>query len=267
MTWITITLAVGVSVLTIVVFQWLGTISSRYLLKDFDKEKILLQVRKGPTKQISWDIVRAILPSGFCQYDMHLYHNFTLELENGQYVDLVIAGGDVPRVLEGLYDIFRENLDARGTRVEHTDFAHSDKWVISKRKLFRLHCTLIGFGILAVIFVGLSFEGLGTYLFPVPFIIIFAVIVLQERQKNRGRKCVVSLKVAANKLVWKDEFGQLHTHLISEVSDYHLHKTRGALTFSDSTEVKDLEKMRYWPLLREHLLSTLEPSNENRKAH
>lgn len=292
----TIIILILVAIVTTIVFlQWLGVIASRYPLKYFDKEKIVLERRQGLTKQFTWCDITAIFLN-FCRFNMNNYSNFFFELADGTNVGFVIIEkvpntsdvDTIPKklynfffenftekrkhkyvasVLESLYDIFLESLNNKKLNVEKVDFSHPTRWIKSKERFFKMHCILFAFGILAMIYVGSNFRGWGPYLFPLPFLFLFVIVALREWRLNRLQKCLQSLKVGENQLIWKDEFGKSETKSFSEVRSFGLDKIKGFLEFSDGTKLRDLEKLRYWPLLRQHLLSKLEPSGKTSKTN
>lgn len=289
---ITIIIFIIVGIVAITIFlQWFGVIPSRYPLKHFDEKEIILERRQGLTKQFTWSDVTAIFLN-FCRFDMNCYSNFFFELADGKNVGFVIIGKAVlnipdvdgiskklynfffesfteknkhqyvASVLENLYDVFLDNLNNKKLNVEALDFSHPDTWIKSKHRSLMTTCVLSAVGVLVMIYVGLNFEGWGPYLFPLPFVIIFVIIVLREWLLNRRQKCLLSLKVSEDQLVWQDEFGRSETESLSEVKSFELDKIKGYLEFSNGTKLRDLEKLRYWPILREYLLSKLGPSEK-----
>jgi len=258
MAWIIIIIiGLGVLAAVIVVLQHFGIIASRYPLKHFDKKEIILERRQGLTKQFTWEDVAAIFPFSFCRFDMRHYHNFAFGIANGENVGFVIVQKDVASLLEKLYDVFLENLNSKEMDVEKVDFSHPTHWIKSKQRFFKMHCILSAFGVLAMGYLGRNFVGWSPYLFPLPFLFLFAIIVIREWLLNRHQKCLLSLKISENQLLWKDEFGRSGTKSLSEVKSFKLDKIKGSLEFSDRTKLIDLEKLYYWPLLREYLLSKL----------
>jgi len=98
-----------------------------------------------------------------------------------------------------------------------------------------------------------------TYFFA-PFIPILCLFIfIRARRLEREHKALVWLKVNGESLSFHDEFGKSETRAISDIVHWELGKTKAALAFSDGAKLNDLEKLRYWPLLREYLLSKLEP--------
>lgn len=273
-------------IVTIAFLGWLGIIPSRLPLKRFDEKEIILERRQGLTKQLRWDDITAISPA-FSRSDMNYCTNFFFELTDGTNVGFVIIEKSVPNIpdvdsipkklynflcgiftekkkrkyvgskLQKLYDVFLENLKSKQMDVQKVDFSHPTRWIKSKQSFFKMHCILFAFGVLAMGYVGSNFVGWGPYLFPLPFLFLFAIIVIREWLLNRRRKCLLSLKVNEDRLVWKDEFGRSETKSLSDVKSFELNKIKGYLEFSDGTKLRDLEKLRYWPLLREYLLSKL----------
>lgn len=279
-------------IVTIAFLGWLGIIPSRFPLKRFDEKEIILERRQGLTKQLRWDNITAISPA-FSRFDMNYCTNFFFELTDGTNVGFVIIEKSVPNIpdvdsipkklynflrgifteknerkyvgstLQKLYDVFLENLKSKQMDVQKVDFSHPTRWIKSKQSFFKMHCILFALCVLATGYLGRNLVGWGPYLFPLPFLIIFVIIVLREWLLNRGRKCLLSAKVSENQLTCKDEDGQSQTKNLSQVKSFKLDKIKGYLEFSDGTKLLDLEKLRYWPILREYLLSELEPPEKH----
>jgi len=276
-----------------VFLQWLGIIPSRYPLTHFDEKEVILKRRRSLTKRFLWKDIAAIFPFSFCRSDMQYCRNFAFELTDGESVGFVILRKGlltardalsepkkfykiflesfierkkhefVAGVLEQLYKIFLESLNDKKIDVKKVDFSHPTRWVKSKYRFFKMHCIFFAFGVLAMIYVGSNFKGWGPYLFPLPFLFLFSIIILVEWLINHSHQCLLSLKVHEDKLTWRDEFGRADTKSLSEVKSFKLDKIKGCLEFSDGAKLRDLEKLRYWPILREYLLSKLEPKEKN----
>jgi len=256
---ISIVIAIVISIVLVIYLQWLGVIPSRYPLTRFDDKEILLERRKGVNKLLSWDDITAIFPFGFTTRDICYFHNFCFELKNGEDVGFCVVDKNVSDMLTRLQDTFLDNLKGACKDAKDYDYAHPKKWIETKNKYFRLHIMLFGIAVIAITVVGIiSFEGWGPYLFPIPFVFVFMALILKEWLLRCRRKCLVSLRINEDGLTWKDEFGRSQTKTLSEVKNYYLNKTKAYLEFFDGTKLMDLEKLRYWPLLREHLLSKLE---------
>jgi hypothetical protein len=250
----------------VIFLQWLGVIPSRYPLVYFDDKGILLKRRRGLTKLLTWSEITSIFPFGFVRRSIHdhHYHNFCFELIDGRCIGFYVVDKNVSEVLENLQDSFLENLKKAGRNIESYDFSHPKRWVKSKKRYLILHTVMSVCAIILSTIIGIiSFKGLGPYLFPFPFVFILTILLTKEWLLNRSHRCLISLKFNnKGQLFWQDEFGQTQTRMLSNIKSFELDKIKGYLEFSDGTRLTDLEKLRYWPLLREYLLSKLEPSEK-----
>jgi len=254
--------------------QHKGILPYCYKLLRFDKQKILLQLRKKET-YIKWSDIQAIYPSSFSCRNMGKHYVFELELASSKTYALSVFPKNPASLLENFYDVFVENLRVRTNDVQKVDFCHPTHWIRSKNRGF--WGTVIAGGFIALPFLiiaGVSMiystkhlEGLESKFVALALIlffpIVYTIIVIKMRIKVHLHKCLLSLKITGNQLTWKDEYGQSGIKSLSDVMTFELDKLKGQLEFSDDTKLTDLEKLRYWPILREHLLSKLEPLEKN----
>ncbi len=247
-----------VSVAMIVFLQWLGIIPSRYPLTYFDGEKIVLRRRKGLTKTISWDKIAAIFPCRFVSHDMEKYHGFSFECNDGEKINFSIPR-NVPEVLNSLYEMFLDKLRKADKEIAVYDFAHPKSWIQAKYNNYRITTLISGISLATIAAIGfLSFRGAGPYLFPIPFLILFILVLIKERRVIYRRQGLISLKVVDDQLVWQNDLRQSEKRNFSEIKKFTLGKNKGCIEFSDGRKLNDLEKVCYWPVLREYLVSKLE---------
>lgn len=277
--------------MVIVYLQNRGVLPKDHQLMDFDDTRINLQKTKFLRRELLWDDIIAIFPD-FSHKPMKYWTHFVFELANGENMGFqiqttypYIVGEDytlarklfsavkesltnekkysyVENLIGILHDRFLQNLKKRKLNIDELTFSHPTRWIRSKHRSFRVTYITSALGVLAMIYFGRDFEGWGPYLFPLPFIFFSIVIILIRGLVIRQHKGLLSLKISEDHLIWKDEFGKSETRAISDIVHWELGKTKAALAFSDGAKLNDLEKLRYWPLLREHLLSRLEPREE-----
>ena len=252
-------------------FRWLGVIRDCYTLSSFDKDRLKVRLKDAEV-ELKWNQMKAVYPAWFTTRRTKERRFFALEQTSGMAFTLCIQQANVGQLLGELYDAWSANLADRRAKVEGINFSHAHKWLetkwISQRIgpvmviLFALSLTLIFaakglfreqyiarlwpvyvalFSIVALLFVGLS---------------IYSIFV------SRRHAGIVSLGVTGDRLFWTDEYGRFNDRRIGDVRCFSLRKTEGELKFSDGRKLRDLDKLRYWPVLREYLLSKLEPSEK-----
>lgn len=264
--------AFGLILMSILVLRRLGLIPECYKLVECDREAIHLKNARK-TRIIRWREISAI-----CSYSLstrskrHISGPIELELKSGEACTLGWLSDNIAFSLRRFYDVFLENLKSNVDDISQLKFSHPLSWISFKKKTLRQSRTC--FVLLGLLWVGLWIgiviytDGVvlgiwASYFFAllIPTLSLFALFRL--RRLEREHKGLLSLEVNAHGLSFQDEFGECEKRAISDVIDWDLDKTRGALTFSDGTKLNDLEKVRYWPLLREYLLSNLQTPHQN----
>lgn len=263
----TVILCLGVIFLLVCLLRRLSIIPECYKVIDYNRENICL--RSGKKKLvIKWREV-----DSFCSYSLsssskrRISGPIKLELRNGETYTLGWLSGDIAALLGRLYDIFLESLKFDIYDVEQVKFSHPISWIRFKNKnlrQLRLFCVLLGLLWLAL-WIGIIIHAAGevlrmpnTYFFALFIPVLCIIVLLRARLFEREHKGLVCLQANGDSLTFQDESGKSQTQHISEIIDWHLDKTKGVLTFSNGTKLNDLEKLRHWPILREHLLSKLQ---------
>lgn len=263
--------ALGLIFISILLLRRLGFIPECYKLVDYNRENICLRSR-GKKRVIKWREINSI-----CSYSLSSGSKrktsgpIELELKNGEAYTLGWLSGDITSLRGRFYDIFLENLKLEVDDIKQLKFSHPPSWIRFKNKAFRQsRVWFVLFGLLWVaLWIGIVIYSHGavlgiarTYFFALFIPILCLIVFFRARRLGREHKGLLSLEVNGDDLSFEAEFGKLQTRCISDVIDWDLDKTKGVLVFSDDTKLNDLEKLRYWPILREYLLSKLEPSEE-----
>jgi len=173
-----------------------------------------------------------------------------------------------------IWNVWRNRIiDAR----QINSFEYS-QWCRQKELQLTLQNFILGFG------VGLCFMGLGIYIFltedwrnwkefesyfaPVGGILfgLFALWFGIYNLLKRIRKKITTMSFDADDIQVLYDNGSVDIFNIRNIKKYLLENPRniGTLIFENGTKLQHLDRMSYWPVLRERLLSRLEPSEENK---
>lgn len=244
-----------------------GVIPYCYRVTDFSEEAISLSVGKKE-HLIKWTDVEAVYPYSFSRAHVQKLSIFELELVDGDTCMLGVFPKNVSSLLVRFYDAFLKSLSMRMEDIRQIEFSHPTHWIRNKKRAFSKQ--FMGTGFFALVWLGLWIPLIiyarervvhiwVAYLLALyPIIICIGILVYEWLQAHR-HKCLLSLRVLDGQLRWQDDFGRPEVRALSEVKSFKLDKLQGFLGFSDGTTLRDLEKLRYWPILREYLLSKLEP--------
>lgn len=252
----------------------LGLIPECYKLVDYSREQVCL--KSGREKRvIKWSEIVSISSYSLSSRSKRKINSpIELELKSGEAYTLGWLSGDTASLLGRLYNIFLENLKSHIDNIKELKFSHPSSWVSFKNRAVRqLRVWFVVIGLLWLAFwtvivvysdgVALSFGR--TYLFASLVPILCLIVFLRAHRLDREHKVLLSLEVDGDTLSFQDESGKSQTRVISDVIDWNLDKTKGALVFFDGTKLNDLEKLRYWPVLREYLLSKLRATEKTSK--
>ncbi len=111
--------------------------------------------------------------------------------------------------------------------------------------------------VIIMTFIGItSFKGIGPYIWPIPFFLIFVGIIIKEWLRPYRHKCLVSLRVGQKTLVYEDDSEVSQTKEFSNIKNYNLAEN-AYIEFCDGTKMLDMDKLRYWPILRKYLSAKL----------
>lgn len=267
--------------------RWGGVIKTNATLAYFDSAQIVLRLKNGLYRRILWEDVIAIFTS-FSQKPMKYWHSFAFELSKGEYVGFRIEQVEsfsdanecdsfrkrirsllydigerrkrahVEDALERLYDCFAENLRRREINIETFTFSHPTAWIKGRNRSLNTTYGFYGLSFLFMTVIGRDLSGWGPIYFSGLFAILAFAGVSITSFLARHRKGLVSLRVQGNEFMWLDEHGQSGTANTTELRAYCLHKTMSFVEFRDRTTLRELEKLRYWPLLREYLIERIE---------
>ncbi len=99
------------------------------------------------------------------------------------------------------------------------------------------------------------------FLFAIYGFILGGVNWIKLKQKNISQ---IEIGDSGLNVIYED--GNEKQFYFTQVKKYYLGKRRykGKMIFEDSSELEHLERLSYWPVLRERLLSRLEPSEEDK---
>ncbi len=276
----------------LVCLKWKGIIPSSYKLTYFDDKEIILK-SWSLQERILWVDVTAIFANFSFKARNHCT-NFIFELTESGYITFFVEPNyshdknvnnigikkylcylkesflhqqklrSKVKTLEKLYDCFLKNLRKK-VDITNVEFSHPPRWIKSKRRLSKMR--YIGFpsGALLMVLIGLELKGYGPYIFSLPFVFWVVISTISTWLYNRKNKGLLSLKVSDANITWQDQYHYSGTRNISDIISFNLEKTEGSIQFLGGRKLTNLEELRYWPILREYLLSKLEPENAQEK--
>jgi hypothetical protein len=252
----------------LVILLGLHIYRNSYKLVDYDNQSLLLKRRKE-RRVIKWTEV----DSFYCSSVKGKYPGpICLVLNNGEIYNIVSIRGDVPVILDKLYDLFLYNLRDHNN-IKKIEFPHPLSWIKYKNLdsieafIGTVVIVFLIVSLLIAVYIKAKNKNIVIWPFSVPMILIIVMLIslfLREYFLKQKRKGIVSLKIDQSGFTFQLEHGSRQIKTLSEIVRYKLDKTNGSITFSDGTKLMDIEKLRYWPILREYLLSKLEqPERQN----
>jgi len=269
---VTVFFFIGSIFISILLLRRLGFLPECYKLVEFDGE--IIHLRAGRKAQIiRWRQIDSIFSYSISSCSKRRISGpIELELKSGEKYTLAWLSGDVHLLLGKFYNILLENQKLDVDDIKQLKFTLPPSWIhfVSKNfRQIRLFSVLLGLLWLALwtgIVIYSHRESLDfwiTYFFALFIPILCLVVIFRTCRLEREHKRFLSIEINEDSLSFQDELGNSQTRFISDVIGWNLDKTKGALAFSDGTRFNDLEKLRYWPILREYLLSKLKPSAEH----
>jgi len=262
--------AMGLVFISIILLRRLGYIPEVYKLIDYNRENIYLESR-CKKRIITWREISSICSYSLSNCRKRIHGPIELILRNGETYTLGYMKVETNSLLERLYDLFSSNLKEEIEDINEIEFSHPLSWRLFKNnsfRRFRIWCLLTGlvwFLLLSVFFI-YNEQVVSSFVltsFFVLFIPILSLIMFfRSLRLDRKHKGVLSLKVTNDNLNILDEYDNLGSRKICDIRSFKLGKTQGALEFIDGTRILDLEKLSYWPILREYLLPKVELSEK-----
>ena len=230
-------------------------------LREFDSNGITLEIKRIK-HHISWDDVKH-LHAATSRIRKGIRAPIECILNDGSHYRIRFLKQDTESVLLQLYPFFEANLRKQKTNIHDVMFIFPISWVNEKRNSFKFGIFMWTLGILfCLMFLAyalINFVEFRIWLIYLQFaipVIMFGSAIFYSHFRYRRLINATSMLVENHSLQFFKNSSQ-HKYSLSDVKHHKLTKTEGRIVFSDNKEICDLEKVSYWPILREYLLSKL----------
>lgn len=224
-------------------------VKGEYIFEDMTSEYIRLK-RFKEIKSIDWKNIKAVYKrtSGNCQDIRYL----TLTNVDEECYNFLIRQKDPQHIAENITDIFQSKLKEMGMQAENIEFSYAENWLKRRKKMLRILPITLALLLLISAF---RFFQVGFLISDPTFPIIGLLLITGVFYvfKLTKEKIAISIRVSSESLKVENEHHKTEIRNIDNFLKYRLDRFSGFIEFRDGLCLRDLDKLYYWPLLREYL--------------